>query len=213
MTDVTMSTVVIPNPKSELRVAVEKISGQRVARCYQCGKCTAGCPTAYIMDLTPRQVLRAIQLGLREELLGSKSYWMCVFCQTCTARCPQKLDIARIMESLRIMSIAEGRAPADKEIALFHKHFIGLVERFGRVWEVGLGGLYNLTSGHPFASISLLPAMRSHDKLPLAPHKTKDIAEIRRIFEKAAEIERQPAPPAAPDGHVGPPLHQEGKKS
>ncbi|MBI2934908.1 MAG: 4Fe-4S dicluster domain-containing protein [Chloroflexi bacterium] len=184
------ATIITPNPRSDLRSIIEKTSGQKVSRCYQCGKCTAGCPTAYAMDLTPRQVLRAVQLGLKDELMGSRSYWMCVFCQTCTARCPQQIDIARVMESLRVLSFAEGRAPGDKEIGLFHRHFMGLVERFGKVWETGLGGIYNLTSGHPFANLDLLPRMLSRGKLPLIPHKTGNPGEIRKIFERVAELER-----------------------
>ncbi len=187
------TAVIVPKPQSDLRSTMEKLSGQKVSRCYQCGKCTAGCPTSYLMDLTPRQVMRAIQFGLKEQLLGSRSYWLCVFCQTCTARCPQEIDIAKIMESLRILSALEGRTPVDKEIGIFHKHFLTLVERYGRVWEMGLGGLYNLTSGHPLASVSLLPEMLSKGKLPFFPHKTKNTAEIRQIFQKAAELERKSA--------------------
>lgn len=191
------SEVIVPMPHSALRASVEKLSEQKVSRCYQCGKCTAGCPTAYLMDFTPRQVMRAIQFGLADQLMESKSYWMCVFCQTCTARCPQEIDIARVMESLRVLSAMQGRAPVDMELGVFHKHFMALIERYGRVWEVGLGGLYNLTSGHLLANVSLLPEMLSKGKLPLFPHKTKNMEEIRRIFEKAREIERKAA--AAPE--------------
>ncbi|MBI4333503.1 MAG: 4Fe-4S dicluster domain-containing protein [Chloroflexi bacterium] len=187
------TSVITPDPRSELRSIIERLSGQRMSRCYQCGKCTAGCPTAYAMDLTPRQVMRAIQFGLKEDLMKSRSYWMCVFCQTCTARCPQQIDIAAVMESLRLLSGLEGRMPVDREIGLFHKHFLTLVHRYGRVWEVALGGLYNLTSGHPMASVSLLPEMLSRGKLPLLPHRTENLKEIRDIFERAAEVERRAA--------------------
>lgn len=190
---VNLTERIVPEPHSKLRVTIEKLSGQKVSKCYQCGKCTAGCPTSYLMDLTPRQVIRAIQLGLTEQLLNSRSYWLCVFCQTCTARCPQEIDIARIMESLRVLSALEGRAPADREVGLFHKHFLTLVERYGRVWEAGLGALYNLTSGHPLASVSLLPEMLSKGKLPFFPHKTRDTAVIKKIFQKTAEFERESA--------------------
>ncbi len=191
-----INTVTItPIPQNEICSFVEKQSGQKLLRCYQCGKCTAGCPTSYLMDLTPRQVMRSVQLGLKEDLLRSRSYWLCVFCQTCTARCPQEIDIARVMESLRILSVMEKRVPAEKEIALFHRHFLTLVERYGRVWEIGLGGLYNLTSGHPLSNVSLLPGMFAKGKLPLLPHKTQNMSEIKKIFQKVRELESRTANP------------------
>src|SRR4030042_2639125 len=91
---------------------VEAISGQRVADCYQCGKCTAGCPTAFAMDYPPNQIMRGIQLGMRDALLASKAIWVCASCQTCTTRCPQGVDIARTIDALRSMAYSKGiRSP------------------------------------------------------------------------------------------------------
>ena len=77
-----------PSPLSDLRTFVESQSGQKVLDCYQCGKCSAGCPAAEFMDLTPRQVMRAVQLGQAELALRSSTIWLCASCQTCSARCP-----------------------------------------------------------------------------------------------------------------------------
>jgi heterodisulfide reductase subunit C len=52
---------------------VEEISGQDIRNCYQCGKCSAGCPIAADMQLTPNQVIRLLQLGLVDEALRSKT--------------------------------------------------------------------------------------------------------------------------------------------
>ena len=67
---------------------VERLSGQKLLACYQCGKCSAGCPMAAHMDILPNQLIRMAQLGMREQLLASKSIWMCVSCLTCNSRCP-----------------------------------------------------------------------------------------------------------------------------
>jgi len=104
---VAIASVITPSPLSELRTFVEKQSGQNVLECYQCGKCSAGCPTAYAMDLTPRQLMRGIQLGLKDEVLGSTTIWLCLSCQTCSVRCPRQIDIARVLESVRQLAIAE----------------------------------------------------------------------------------------------------------
>ncbi|MCX8127053.1 MAG: heterodisulfide reductase subunit C, partial [Dehalococcoidia bacterium] len=51
---------ITPVPHTPFREQVERLSGENVARCYQCGKCSAGCPVAFAMDLAPRRIMRAI---------------------------------------------------------------------------------------------------------------------------------------------------------
>jgi len=80
---------------------IEELSGQKILACYQCGKCSAGCPAVSEMDLLPNQVIRFVQLGLKEELLESQSYWVCASCLTCNARCPKGIKIAEVMEAIR----------------------------------------------------------------------------------------------------------------
>jgi len=183
-------STVSPEPSSGLRLLVEKESGQRVLRCYQCGKCSAGCPVAYAMDLGPRHIMRALQLGLEDEALHSSAIWLCLFCQTCSARCPNKIDIALVMETLRHLALREGRRPAEKDIQLFHRIFLGLVQRLGRVHELGLGALYNLLSRHPLANVTLLPRMVAKGKLSLFPKRAKGAAEVAKLFAKVRELEK-----------------------
>ncbi len=80
---------------------VEELSGQSLRACYQCGKCSAGCPAVYHMDILPNQIIRYAQLGLRDELLKSKSIWICASCLTCNVRCPKGVNIAEVLEALR----------------------------------------------------------------------------------------------------------------
>jgi heterodisulfide reductase subunit C2 len=84
---------------------VEELSGQKILACYQCGKCSAGCPAVSEMDILPNQVIRYIQLGFKEELLKSKSHWVCASCLTCNARCPKGIKIAEVMEAVRQISL------------------------------------------------------------------------------------------------------------
>jgi heterodisulfide reductase subunit C len=88
---------------NEFSQKVEEISGQNLFACYQCGNCTAGCPVSFAMDLGPHQVIRFSLLGLEEEVLKSNTFWMCSSCLQCTSRCPKGLDIARIMEAIRLV--------------------------------------------------------------------------------------------------------------
>lgn len=80
---------------------IEKISSQKLHACYQCGKCSAGCPMAAYMDILPNQIIRLAQLGMKEKLMASRSIWICVSCLTCNSRCPKGIRIAEIIESLR----------------------------------------------------------------------------------------------------------------
>jgi len=80
---------------------VEEISGQNLLACYQCGKCSAGCPSISDMDILPNQIIRYAQLGFKDELLQSKSIWICASCFTCNARCPKGINVAEVIEAIR----------------------------------------------------------------------------------------------------------------
>ena len=86
---------------------VEEISSQNLISCYQCGKCSAGCPMSFAMDLLPNQVIRLMQLGLKEDIANSKTIWLCASCITCSVRCPRGVDLARVMEALRVLALRD----------------------------------------------------------------------------------------------------------
>lgn len=88
---------------------VNEISGQNVLNCYQCGRCSAGCPLTFAMKCLPSQVIRLVQLGLEEEALESETPWVCASCLTCHARCPRGVDLAKVMEALRAIKLRPGK--------------------------------------------------------------------------------------------------------
>jgi heterodisulfide reductase subunit C len=88
---------------------IEKISGQKLLACYQCGKCSAGCPMAAYMDILPNQIIRMAQLGMQKQLLASRTIWTCVSCLTCNSRCPKNIKIAEVIESLRETALRDGQ--------------------------------------------------------------------------------------------------------
>jgi heterodisulfide reductase subunit C len=90
--------------RGEFVQQVEEISSESLLACNQCGKCSAGCPVAFSMDLLPSQVIRMAQLGI-EDVLESQTIWTCASCLTCVARCPKGVDLPRIMEALRLLSM------------------------------------------------------------------------------------------------------------
>ena len=87
--------------KSPFVAKVAEMSGQNLLACYQCGKCSAGCPVVSQMDILPNQIVRFAQLGLEDDLLASKAIWVCASCMTCNVRCPKGINIAEVIEALR----------------------------------------------------------------------------------------------------------------
>jgi heterodisulfide reductase subunit C len=86
---------------------VEKLSGQNILACYQCGRCSAGCPMAPYMDILPNQLIRLVQLGISKKLLESKTIWACASCFTCNARCPKGVNIAEVIEAIRLIQLRQ----------------------------------------------------------------------------------------------------------
>ena len=111
---------------------------ENACKCYQCKKCTSGCPVARYAGLHPAQIMRAVQLGQLEMIFADRFIWLCTGCETCTTRCPQGIDIAAIMDELKIMARQQGRVPADTPSAAMLKLNYDSFVRWGRMWEVEL---------------------------------------------------------------------------
>ena len=146
--------------------------GENVYLCYQCGKCTSGCPLSEHMDLNPNQVMRAVQLG-DDSVLESNTIWVCAACQTCTTRCPQGIDIAAVMDELRIEARRRGIEPAIPEVDRFSRLFLTDVRLMGRLHEVGLMACLNLANRNPFKDMDLALEMLKRNKLPLVSLPTR----------------------------------------
>lgn len=170
-------------PENKQRIeALAQSAGLKLHDCYQCGKCSAGCPLAEAMDLTPRQVIRHLQLGLLEEVLQSRGPWVCLTCSTCSARCPHDVPIAELMEAVRQQSRQAGIRPLRRSY-LFAKDFLRPVRWFGKAHELTLTMFYNLDSGRPLQNFVYLPAMLKGGKLKFIPARVKNRAAIRKIME------------------------------
>src|SRR5512139_1057 len=111
---------------------INELAHTRVEDCYQCGKCTAGCPLADVMDLMPNQIVRLAQLGEIGRATTCGAIWLCVACQTCSERCPKNVDIAGVMDACRQLSIERGDVNEHvKRTIVFQQAFLDNIKRNG----------------------------------------------------------------------------------
>jgi len=165
---------------------VARESGENPLLCYQCGNCTAGCAYTPFFDYPVSQIMRLIQAGQRETVLGSRSIWLCATCETCTSRCPNEIDVAHIIDTLRNMAFRE-RRHTEKDIENFYESFLSSLKGHGRIFELGILIRYKLLSGHLLADANLGPAVMLKGLMHLLPTNIKGKEEVVKIFERFAE--------------------------
>jgi heterodisulfide reductase subunit B len=139
------------------------------------------------MDMMPNQVMRAVQLD-DDSVLEAKTVWLCASCQTCTTRCPQDLDIAGIMDALRIESKKRGVSPAVPAVDKFSSLFLRDIGLLGRLYEVGLMGGLNLWTGQPFKDMDMGLEMLKRGKLKLLPTITRPPKKVKPVESADGKI-------------------------
>jgi len=174
---------------------IDKRGGFRLSDCYQCGKCSAGCPMTDYMDILPHQIVRFCQLDIPELIdraLRSRTIWLCVSCETCSTRCPKDFDIAHLMDVLREISLERDLAhPDSKNIITFHEVFKKSIEKTGRLNEFALATGYKMRSMDFFSDVTRFPKMILARKIHFLPTKIKGIKAIKNIFKKIRKYEEE----------------------
>ncbi len=170
----------------DLEREVERRSGQKPRDCFQCGKCSTGCLFNFAMDILPHQAMKLVQYGQKGRLLASRTIWICASCETCSVRCPNQIEVARVIDTLREIALDEGVRPAERSIPVFHKCFLGNIAVTGRISEPILMGSYKTFSGDLFSDLGLAVNMLAKGKIKMIPSVVKGRREIRRIFKEAS---------------------------
>ncbi len=165
----------------------DKVGGVPIQSCFHCRKCTAGCPVAFAMEYNPNAVVKMIQMGMKEKVLGSSTIWLCASCETCVTRCPNEVDIARMMDTLREMAIEAGVSKGEKNVVKFHEAFLSSIKMGGRINEPTMLVHYKLKSGDLFSDLGLGMSMFMKGKIkPISP-RTKDMGSVRKIFKSTGK--------------------------
>lgn len=189
------------------RDIVRERSGEDIHRCYYCQKCTAGCPTAYMMDYKPAHLLRMIQLGQKDVVLSSSAIWMCVGCEACGTRCPNQIRLAPLMDTLRHMALEEGHAP-DPAVYALHRSFLDSIRLWGRVHELSMIMEYKvrcLLAEYPLFFRGLTGDMKMglglilSQKISFVPERIRRLGEVKQLFEEAVGAGQAQDLPSRPE--------------
>ena len=185
-----MAIVIGKEKKAETLIdTVEKISGANIRECLQCKKCSNGCPVTALTKIGPSETIRRLQLNTGDELFESDLVWMCVSCETCYTRCPMKIDMAGVMDALRILAVRKKTSGLKGNVHLFNKAFLNTVRLFGRTYDLGMIATYKLGTSSYLQDTDKFPMMLKKRKIALLPSFKADKKYIKRIFKKKKETE------------------------
>ncbi len=168
---------------------------EKLLTCIQCGTCTASCPTAYAMDYTPRQLWRLIQLGLKEEVLSSNSFWLCTACYSCTLRCLRGIACTETMCTLKRMAVSAGMEKLSSS-ARFYEAFRDTVRRHGRLHEVELMttffGRAKRLGATGYTRLAFTLWRKGKVSLDASAVNIRLLNQIEAIYRKVEELEAKP---------------------
>lgn len=167
-------------------------SGQPIDLCFQCQKCASGCSMARFTDYAPNQVLRYVQLGLKDKVLQSSMIWLCSSCEICGSRCPNGIKMYEVMDALKEIAIANN-AVREKKVKLFNDVFLGTVRSKGRIHEVAMMARYKMKTGDLFSDLNLGLKLLLKRKLPLIGKKIRHRQKLESIFERSLNMQNQNA--------------------
>jgi heterodisulfide reductase subunit C len=165
--------------------------GQKIKNCLQCGTCTGTCPVSYTMDITPRETVALFRAGLLEEILHSRTIWICASCYSCTVRCPMGIRVTDTLYALKRLAMDKKIYPDNFPVYALSRAFINILYKYGRNFELGLGAAYFLKT-NPMKALgqaSFGIAMMSRGRLSLRPKRIKRIHEVRAIIDRANQLE------------------------
>jgi len=179
----------VTNLSTDLADRIKDATGENVFLCYHCVKCTSGCPLVDHFDLSPNQIMRAAQLGMEDMIFQSKTPWLCASCQTCTTRCPQGIDIAKVMDFIVSEAIENDIESPVPEVEMFNKVFLRDIKILGRSFELGLMGEMMLRTRDFFSDLDLGFEMFKRRKIKILP----DVVRRHRPKRSIAPASRPPS--------------------
>ena len=167
-------------------------AGHQLSTCIQCGTCTASCPSAAAMDITPRKMWRMVQLGMVDEVLHSKTMWLCSVCYQCQARCPRGIPLTETIAKLKQLAIQQ-QVKEWHESTTFYLAFAGVMRRYGRMREMEFMARYFMSTnpmealGYATMGLTLFRRGKIRPEMPKLVGKGR----LDDLFDRVAELEKQ----------------------
>jgi heterodisulfide reductase subunit C len=182
----TYMAIVINKEKQSIDLIndVQKLSGVDIRSCLQCKKCSNGCPVTGLTKVHPSDIIRKLQLNMGGEIFESDLIWMCASCETCFARCPMKINMAAVMDALRIIAVQKKASRQKGNVALFNRSFLKTVRMFGRTYDIGMIAAYKLGTSSYLQDTDKFPMMLLKGKIALFPSFHADKKYTKRIFAR-----------------------------
>jgi len=170
---------------------VKKISGIDINSCLQCKKCSNGCPVSGYTSSSPSEIIKKLQMGAGKELLDSEIIWTCVSCATCFSRCPMEINMAEVMDALRVMAAEAGAAKPAGDMPLMNKLLLGTIKTFGRTYDLGAMALYKAGTSSYMKDMDKVPMILKKGKMALLPPHGADKKIVKQIFNNLEKARKK----------------------
>jgi heterodisulfide reductase subunit C len=167
-----------------IKKRIEDLSGVNINVCLQCKRCSNGCPIAMYTDSSPAEIIKLLQLGAGDELLDSTIIWICASCNTCFGRCPMEIDMAAVMDALRILAVEKGAATPEGNMPLMNRMLLQTIKSFGRTYDLGAMILYKVGTSTYLKDTEKFPVLLKKRKIALLPPRGADKKKVKKILQK-----------------------------
>jgi heterodisulfide reductase subunit C len=188
-------SIVIKKRKAEevdIRHLIEEMTGVDVGVCFQCKKCSNGCPMSSLADMPTSEILRRLHFGMGEELLDSDMIWTCASCEICSNRCPMGIDVAAVIDALKALSIAMNAKTPKGNPRLLNALMLKSIRKHGRTYDLGFISLHNMaTPSVMFKNLGKFPTLLFKGKLALLPNRRGNRKLVKQIFDNLKDKEEK----------------------
>ncbi|MHC9538779.1 MAG: 4Fe-4S dicluster domain-containing protein [Vulcanimicrobiota bacterium] len=164
-------------------------SGSDIRLCYQCHKCSSGCPLHFALEDQPSTLIHAITLGLRDLVISSSTPWLCASCKTCSTRCPQGIDVAKVMDVVRKVALQQGVESPCPDVDEFYRALLSSINVTGRSFEPLIIARLKMLTGNITEDLVLGFTMLRKGKLAIFPRISDNIGELRKIIKRCRKEE------------------------
>jgi heterodisulfide reductase subunit C len=182
--------------EAELRDAfwkqIEKIPrGEKIQNCIQCGTCTGTCPVSYMMDITPRETVALFRAGHLEDILHSRTIWLCASCYYCRVRCPSGILVTDMLYALKRLAMESKIYPPKFPVYALSNAFISNIYKYGRNFELGLALKYFLKADPKklLSNANFGLTLFRKGRMSVLPKSIKKVKEVRAIIDRANQME------------------------